>query len=109
MIIRNANPENYTLINYDLFKQVEAGNLSYEEIGMLTFMLSRPNDFKFTKQYLVNKSPAGKYKVETLLKSLTAKGYVRYVRERDKGAFAKGWYDVRDSLEIDFAQTPTQE
>src|SRR5882672_2330798 len=56
--------------------------LSWEALGMLSFLLSKPHGWRISRQHLINQRSAGKDKVTRILKELREAGYyvVRQIR-----------------------------
>lgn len=98
----SATTEHFTLVHNDYLRDPA---LDYAEIGVLTVMLSLPDDWKFSIEGLVHrhgkgvKAPDGKYKISCALKGLCERGY--FVRERitdAKGRFSGYTYSAADEL-----------
>jgi hypothetical protein len=76
-------------------------SLSFEARGLLTMLLSMPPHWEVHKSWVVDKSPAGKDKVNSIFKELTDAGYIRREEgQRKFGKFAADDYFV-------FATKPT--
>lgn len=56
--------------------------LSWGARGILTYLLSKPNDWVMTVKDLINQSPAGRDAVYGMLRNLEDCGYLRRVRSR---------------------------
>lgn len=65
--------------------------------GLLAYMLSRPDDWKFTEKELVQSGPDGATAIRTALKELTARGYLRRSRYRVNGHFGGVQWDIFES------------
>lgn len=75
--------------------------LSYSARGLLTYMLSNKDDWKFTEYDLVSKSPDGRAKVRTAIKELVEKGYLKKQQDRTKeGKFTGYTYTVYEKSDI---------
>ena len=76
-------------------RPIENPNLSYKAKGILSYLLSRPDDWKINLQDLINRSTDGRDGVKSGLDELALEGHVRIVQERDDaGRFCKVVYEV---------------
>ncbi len=62
---------------------LEDKRLSWEARGLLAYLLSKPSNWTVRIGDLLNKSPAGRDAVYTILRELKAAGYLEYCRQRD--------------------------
>ncbi len=77
-IIRVEKSDRFTHIDNRL---IEDKRLSWETLGVLVFLLSKPNNWRISRAHLINElRSAGKDKVTRILKELADTGY--YVRRR---------------------------
>ena len=91
-IFRIHKTRNYTVMSN---RHLNDRRLSYKAIGLLSKMLSLPDDWDFTVAGLVTLAKDGKESVTSAIKELEAAGYVRRTRLQDeKGRFAGYDYDV---------------
>ena len=67
-----------------------AGNLSWEAIGVLTYLLTKHPKWVVLKQDIINQTGAGERKVRRILKELTAAGYIHRKARHDGKKFT-GW------------------
>ena len=75
--------------------------LSYSARGLLNYMLSNKDDWKFTEYDLVSKSPDGRAKVRTAIKELIDKGYLKKQQERgERGRFTTYVYTIYEKSDI---------
>lgn len=94
-IIRSKSTDNFTILPNEL---VKSEDLSLEEKGLLSFLLSLPSDWVLYKTQLTKHLPDSKGTIDRVFKSLQEKGYILSVKVIDNGHF-KGWnhivYDSR--------------
>lgn len=57
--------------------------LSWSAKGMLLYLMTKPENWQVTKKDLINASPAGKAKVQTIINELKAAGYMRRFQVND--------------------------
>lgn len=82
MIRRAARPDShFTVIRNDVLRDER---LSYRARGLLAAILSRPDNWRVTRQQLANEGCEGRDAVGTALNELEAVGYVRRVRLQTK-------------------------
>jgi excinuclease UvrABC ATPase subunit len=62
--------------------------LSWEALGLLTFLLSKPDNWFISPAHLVKQRVAGKHRVYKMLKELEDFGYIRVEDVRQSGQFA---------------------
>lgn len=96
-IIRTPRKDRYAVISSAVF---ESG-LSFRAIGLLTFLLSKPDHWKVYVPALVNVSkgsaaPIGRDAVYATLGELMDKGFIRRVAQRNRGKFCEYDYLVYD-------------
>lgn len=96
-IIRTPRKDRYAVISSAVF---ESG-LSFRAIGLLTFLLSKPDHWKVYVPALVNASkdsaaPIGRDAVYATLGELMDKGFIRRVAQRNRGKFCEYDYLVYD-------------
>jgi hypothetical protein len=93
--------ENFTTIDNRFLKNA---TLSWKAKGLLTFLLSRPNNWKIKLKEVVTHSSDKEHSTYGALRELKAAGYIRYERIRDaSGAFmvgSCGYYDVFETPEL---------
>ena len=66
-IIRVEKDNNYFAASNEPFNDT---SLTWEARGMMGYLLSKPNGWQVRFNDLINKGPAGKYKVRSILKEL---------------------------------------
>lgn len=72
--------------------------LSYRDIGLLVWMLSKPQDWKFSYEgMLAERATDGKSAVQAGVKNLKATKYLRIEKKRNKGRLAESIWYVYDS------------
>ena len=84
-IFRVEKDKNYTIINNNYLRDK---NLRLESIGLLTIILSLPNDYKINMNNLINLSKENYRTIKLILKELKENGYVQINKQRDE----KGHY-----------------
>lgn len=86
MAIRRApRPDRYYVLNHEI---IDAG-LSAEALGVLVYVLSRPDDWTVYPSQLATQFRCGKDKMTRILKEIRAAGYAYYQKIRDEnGSFS---------------------
>jgi hypothetical protein len=96
--IRTIKKEN-PFVQLDKFF-IEDPVLSWKAKGLLSYFLSRPNDWKINYKDLIKKATDGKDAVTSCLKELQKRGYINYYQKRDEnGLFGEWVYDVYERPE----------
>ena len=85
--------------------------LSWEAIGLLAYLCSKPDDWEICIQQLINQSkktphPSGRDKTYRILKELQAAGYVHKQKARRGGRFTGIEYVVSPTKLAQFTQNP---
>ena len=90
-VLRKKYKNEYTILPNAILKDQR---LSYRDIGLLAWMLSKPQDWKFSYEgMLAERSKDGKSALQTGVKNLQAAGYLRIEKQRHKGRLAERiWY-----------------
>lgn len=83
-IKRIEKNDNYTVISNVVLKDKA---LSLRAKGLLTLMLSYPDDWVFSVKQLVSTSKDGKDSVSAAIKELSDHGYIKMDKKRDAGKF----------------------
>lgn len=96
MAIFRINKEiNYTTIDNNIFKNKD---LSYRATGLLTTMLSLPDNWDFTEMGLVALKKESRETIRKTLKELEECGYLIRTRNRDeKGRLTDTTYDIYET------------
>ena len=90
-IYRVHKTDNYTVMsNYHLRDK----NLSLKAKGLLSLMLSLPDEWDYTEMGLATLSKDGRAGVRNALKELEQLGYLVRYQSRENGAFSNCIYDV---------------
>lgn len=85
MIRRAPRNDEFTVLENDT---IEDDNLSWEATGLLTFLLSKPDDWTVRVQHLINCRNAGRHKIKRVLSELEEAGYlIRHRTQDDEGKF----------------------
>lgn len=83
MSIIRRKKEQYTVICNDILNNEK---LTIEALGMLVFMLSKPNDWEFSQEWLGNRFGKGRDAMRSIMRNLTECGYVRReITRNEKG------------------------
>lgn len=94
-VFRVHKETNYTTIDNNVFKNKE---LSYRATGLLTTMLSLPDDWDFTEMGLVALKKESRETIRKTLKELEEHGYLTRTRNRDdKGRLTDTNYDIYET------------
>ena len=111
-IIKSRTTERFTTLPNEVIKSKD---LSLEDKGLLSYLLSLPSDWVIYKQNLYNSLPDKKGTIDRSFKSLQKKGYILSVKVHDQktGRFI-GWnhvvYDIPAEVEkIQQSENPTSE
>jgi len=95
MIIRRQRPEaNYTVIENKL---IYDGSLDWRELGLLVFLLSKPDNWSISMTHLAKQKQTGKSGIESALKKLQEAGYVSKQRQSTGNV---DWY-IYDEPQLD--------
>ena len=91
-IIKSKTTERFTTLPNEIIKSKE---LSLEEKGFLSFLLSLPSDWVLYRHNLYKELPDAKGTIDRLFKSLQEKGYILSVRvhNSENGQFI-GWNHI---------------
>ena len=82
-IIRQKRKERFSIVNN---KIIEDKQISFKARGLLIYMLSKPDDWKFYPDELANHSDKDGVKaINTALQEMESAGYLVRKRKRDKG------------------------
>lgn len=108
MSIRRATrKDKFTVISNSVF----SSKLSYRAIGLLTYLLSKPDNWEVSVAHLVNhvkesENPTGRDAVYSTLKELVSKGFVIRANKRDQSGKMTGIeYVVFDEPQVDESNT----
>lgn len=97
-VIRVEHNSNYTtMANYHL----RDPRLSLRAMGLMSKMLSLPEDWDYTVSGLAAICKEGREAVRTALKELEAAGYLIREQTRQSGSFAANNYTLREAPEAD--------
>ena len=105
-IIRSKRADNFTVIGNHIFNS----GLSFRAIGLLVFLLSRPDNWKVSVAHLVKmtddtKNKLGKEAIRSVLAELVERGYIRTQEIRGEA----GRYFGLDYIVYDEPQTASPE
>lgn len=97
MIIRTPGRDRYTIISK---VPLEDSRLSWKARGLLSYLLSKPDNWNVIVSHLVNEAPDGRDSIFAGLKELEDSGYIRRSRKRmGSGRF--------DGLDTEVFEEPT--
>lgn len=90
-VLRQHRTRDFTVIPNDLLQDQR---LSFRDIGLLAWMLSKPRDWKFTYEGMLSeRATDGKSAIQAGVKNLKKTGYLRIEKKRNKGRLAESiWY-----------------
>mgnify|MGYP000403215667 CR=1 FL=1 len=90
MIRRAPREEGFTVLQNDTLEDTA---LSWDALGLLSFLLSKPDDWTVSVEHLISCRDAGRHKVRRMLSELEDVGYL--VRQRVQGEDGKfEWLSV---------------
>jgi len=81
MIRRAPREEGFTVLQNET---LEDADLSWESLGLLTFLLSKPDDWTVSVKHLINARDAGRHKIRRILSELEEAGYMVRTRKQDE-------------------------
>lgn len=90
-VIRVEKTKDYTVMSNSHLKNKE---MSLKAKGLLSLMLSLPDEWDYTIEGLTTLSADGKESVRSALKELEKLGYLRRTQTKSNGRFAKAEYTV---------------
>ncbi|WP_395691782.1 helix-turn-helix domain-containing protein [Nocardioides sp.] len=98
-IIRQRRPDRFTVLDNQL---IENADLSFRALGVLAYLLSRPDGWETDSTRLARNRPEGRDAVRTALKELERAGYLmrRHVQDNTTGRWSTVT-EVLDSPETD--------
>lgn len=97
-IVRVKKTKNYTVMSNDHLRN---NNLSWKAKGILSYILSLPDDWKLYQKELKSHSTDGKTSTRSGFDELVTHGYITKHRERkEDGTFGEMIYTVRETPSI---------
>lgn len=91
-VIRVAKRTQYTVIDQST---VRDDRLSFKALGLLTYLLSFPDNWKFNTAHLSNNRKEGRDSIKAALAELVAFGYAeRVIQRNDDGTLAGTSYEI---------------
>lgn len=99
VILRRKVRTNFTTLNNNLIQDTR---LSWKALGILTYLLSLPPDFKLFLEKLGKLRPSGRDSTRTGLLELQECGYLRIekIRDDESGRFLGNLWEVTDTPEL---------
>ena len=102
-IYRAEKNKDYTIMSNAHLKDTR---LSLKAKGLLSYMLSLPDDWKFSTRGLVSHCREGADAVRVALKELEAAGYLRRTRIRSgNGSFSEEEWEIHEIPDRNFQET----
>ena len=86
MIRRGPSPKRFYILSYQIIEK----ELSAEALGVLVYVLSRPDDWQIYPSQLAKKFNCGKDKMTRILKEIRGAGYAQFSRFRDDSGKLSG-------------------
>jgi len=93
-IVRTSLKENFSVLPNELLNDER---LSAEQLGLLAYLLSKPNDWQVRVTQLMGRFEIGRDKTRRILATLEQYGYVKRDVVRRDGKFSETRYIVSDS------------
>lgn len=94
-VLKQQHTRNFTVVPNTLLQDQR---LSYRDIGLLVWMLSKPQNWKFSYEgILAERAADGKSAIQAGVKSLKSAGYLRIDKKRNKGRLVESIWYVYDS------------
>lgn len=97
MIIRREHRRNYTTLGNEV---VDDARLSYEALGLLTYLLSRPDDWEVNIDQLRARTKIGRAKIYRIAAELQHAGYLTHTRVYESGKVKYGYWTVREEPSV---------
>lgn len=90
-IIRKDHIRNYTVVDNEIIRETR---LSLKAKGMMLILLSLPDNWRFSEDWLVTQASDGKTAVRAALHELEALGYLKRHREHRDGKLRESIYEI---------------
>lgn len=98
-VLKQHHTQNFTVVPNALLLD---RRLSFRDIGLLAWMLSKPEAWKFSYEgMLAERSTDGKAAMQAGVKSLQKAGYLKIEKTRNNGRLAESIWYVYDSPHIE--------
>jgi|HubBroStandDraft_4_1064222.scaffolds.fasta_scaffold16069_3 hypothetical protein len=104
-LFRVEHKKNYTIINNHICKD---DRLSWKAKGIWLYAFSRPDDWEFNIQDLINQSTDGRESVRAGLKELEEHGYLTRVQHRENGHYSKAEWQFHEVPTLEFKKLVPQ-
>ncbi|MBS3789262.1 hypothetical protein KGY79_13840 [Candidatus Bipolaricaulota bacterium] len=89
-ILRKHRDENFKTIYLKVLNEEE--DLSWKAKGLHTYLMTRPDNWKFNYQDIINRASDGRTAVESGMKELKDKGYLKIInRQSEEGKWTSEW------------------
>jgi hypothetical protein len=98
IIIKRKVKSNFTVLDNNVIRD---DRLSWKALGILTYLLSLPSDFKLYLKMLGSLRPSGRDSTRTGLVELQECGYLKIekIRDEESGRFLGNFWEVTDTPE----------
>ena len=96
LIVRSSLKDNFSVLPNEL---INDDRLSTDHLGLLVYLLSKPNDWQVRVKQLQNRFDMGRDKTRRILATLEQYGYISRDIVRAEGKFSETRYIVMDSPE----------
>ena len=98
LIVRSSLKDNFSVLPNQL---INDERLSTDHLGLLVYLLSKPNDWQVRVKQLQNRFDMGRDKTRRILATLEQYGYISRDIVRTEGKFSQTRYIVKDSPETE--------
>ena len=96
---RSKKERSYTVVDNTFIRDER---LSWKAKGLMTYLLSLPEDWKIYMKEIVNHSSDGEAGLRSAIKELTKYGYIKFERKRnEKGVFMQGIYKIIENPHLE--------
>jgi hypothetical protein len=96
---RSKKERSYTVVDNTFIRDER---LSWKAKGLMTYLLSLPEDWKIYMKEIVNHSSDGEAGLRSAIKELTKYGYIKFERKRNKkGVFMQGIYKIIENPHLE--------
>jgi len=95
--VRNQYKKNYTVLSNAAMRDKR---LALDELGMLVYLSSHDDNFKISRDTLMERFDIGRKRIDRITANLKECGYLRIEAVRKKGMFAYWEWIVNDSPQV---------
>lgn len=105
MAILRVRKSRFSVVSTEMLERTD---MSWKAKGLLCYMLSRPDDWRFSERSLYARFPGGKGLTASGLKELEGLGYLDRGQATDEGGrFSKAVWTVREDPSEPWSKNPT--